>query len=215
MKTKIIGVSGSPRKVGNTVECLQEALNACSERCGTELITLADLEIADCDGCNRCKKEGTRKVPCPPHDDDMTELYHKLASADGFIFASPVYYGSVTGIMKLFMDRFMPFYAEEGSRSEVKGALQFKPAGAIAVGGGRNDGMEAVLETLHRFFLYNDMIVVGTAGYPSSASNLGGTIHSDDKPHALERDIIGRNTLRAMGSKVALIAEKLAEKKDQ
>lgn len=210
---KIVGVSGSPRKSGNTGECLQEALRACSEVCSTELITLANLKIAECDGCSRCKKEGTKRLPCPPHDDDMTGLYHTLASADGFIFASPVYYGSVTGIMKVFMDRFIPFYADEGSRSELKGALRFKPAGAIAIGGGRNDGIEAVLETLHRFFLFNDMIVVGTAGYPSSASDLGGTIHSDDKPDALTRDIIGRNTLRALGNKVSLIAEKLAEKR--
>jgi multimeric flavodoxin WrbA len=144
----------------------------------------------------------------------MTELYHKLATGDGFIFASPVYYGSVTGIMKLFMDRFIPFYADDESRSELKGALRLKPAGAIAVGGGRNDGIEAVLETLHRFFLFNDMVVVGTAGYPGSASNLGGTIHSDDKPHALARDLVGRNTLRALGSKVSLIADKLAEKRN-
>jgi multimeric flavodoxin WrbA len=79
------------------------------------------------------------------------------------------------------------------------------------VGGGRNDGIEAVLFTFHRFFLYNDMIVVGTTGYPGAASNLGGTIHSDSKPDALARDPYGRNTLRALGNKVSLIAEKLSE----
>jgi len=208
---KIVGVSGSPRKGGNTDRSLQEALRACTETCSTELISLANLKIAECNGCDHCKKEGTRKLPCPPHDDDMTKLYGELASADGFIFASPVYYGSVTGIMKIFMDRFIPFYDDLESRSELKGALQFKPAGAIAVGGGRNDGIEAVLYTFYRFFLYNDMVIVGTAGYPSSASNLGGTIFSDSKPDALARDASGRNTLRALGNKVSLIAEKLAE----
>jgi len=207
---KILGVSGSPRKGGNTDQCLQEALRACSQVCSTELVSLANLEIAECDGCDRCKKEGTKELPCPAHDDDMTALYRKLASADAFIFASPAYYGSVTGIMKLFMDRFIPFYDDVESRSELRGALRFKPAGAVAVGGARNDGIEAVLYTFHRFFLYNDMVVVGTAGYANSASNLGGTIHSDDKPDALARDVSGRNTLRALGNKVSLIAEKLA-----
>ena len=209
---KIVGVSGSPRKGGNTDNCLQEALRACSETCSIQLISLANLKIADCDGCDRCKKEGTKMLPCPPHDDDMTELYGELASADGFIFASPVYYGSVTGIMKIFMDRFIPFSDDVESSSELKGVLRFKPAGAIAVGGGRNDGIEAVLYTFHRFFLYNDMIVVGTAGYPSSASNLGGTIYSGSKPDALERDTCGRNSLRALGEKVSLIAEKLVKR---
>jgi len=210
---KIVGVSGSPRRGGNTDSCLQEALRACSEACSTELISLAKLKISECDGCDRCKREGTRKLPCPPHNDDMTLLYGQMASADGFIFASPVYYGSVTGIMKIFMDRFIPFYDDAESRSELKGVLRLKPAGAIAVGGGRNDGIEAVLYALHRFFLYNDMVVVGTAGYPSSASNLGGTVFSDSKPDALAHDTHGRNTLRALGKKVSLIAEKLAERR--
>jgi multimeric flavodoxin WrbA len=167
------------------------------------------MKIAECNACYRCKKEGTKELPCPAHDDDMTRLYAKLASADGFLFASPVYYGSVTGIMKVFMDRFLPFYDDSDSESELKGALRFKPAGAIAVGGGRNDGIEATLYTLHRFFLFNDMIVVGTAGYPNSASNLGGTVVSDSKPDALTRDPLGKNTLRALGIKVSLTAERL------
>jgi multimeric flavodoxin WrbA len=210
---EIFGVSGSPRRDGNTDQCLQEALQACSRRCRTQLVSLANLKIAECNGCNRCKKEGTRKLPCPAHDDDMTPLYERLGSADGFLFASPVYYGSVTGIMKLFMDRFLPFYDESGSRSELKGALRFKPAGAIAVGGGRNDGIEAVLYTLHRFFLFNDMLVVGTAGYADSGSNLGGTVFSDDRPDALARDALGKNTLRALGNKVSLAAERLANQR--
>ena len=207
---EILGVSGSPRKGGNTDQCLQEALRACSRNCRTELVNLANLKIAECNACYRCKKEGTRELPCPAHDDDMTPLYTKLSSADGFLFASPVYYGSVTGIMKVFMDRFLPFYDESGSRSELKGALRFKPAGAIAVGGGRNDGIEATLFALHRFFLFNDMLVVGTAGYSDSASNLGGTVCSDSKPDALARDALGKNTLTALGNKVSLMAERLA-----
>ena len=208
---RIVGISGSPRKGGNTEQCLQEALSACSG-CETELIRLAGLEIAECDGCDRCKKEGTRELPCPAHDDDMTSLYGKLASADGFLFASPVYYGSVSGIMKTFMDRFIPFYNDAESSCEVKAALRFKPAGAIAVGGGRNDGMESVLFTFHRFFLYNDMIIIGTAGTSDSASNLGGVVLSDSQPGALARDTLGRNTLRALGGKVSLIVERLTAK---
>ena len=149
-------------------------------------------------------------LPCPAHDDDMTPPYEKIASAQGFLFASPVYYGSVTGIMKTFMDRFIPFYDDAESASELKAAIRFRPAGGIAVGGGRNDGIEAVLFTFYRFFLYNDMIVVGTAGSAGSSSNLGGAVYSESKPDALLRDPIGRATLRALGSKVALIADKLA-----
>jgi len=53
------------------------------------------------------------------------------------------------------------------------------------------------------------MLVVGTAGYPDSASNLGGAIFSDSKPDALARDALGKNTLTGLGNKVSLIAERL------
>jgi multimeric flavodoxin WrbA len=89
--------------------------------------------------------------------------------------------------------------------------LRLKPGGAIAVGGARNDGIEAVLYTFHRFFLYNDMIVVGTAGYSDSASNLGGAVFSCDKPDAIKEDSLGRGSLHAIGGKVALLAERLAK----
>jgi multimeric flavodoxin WrbA len=173
------------------------------------MISLAGLEIAECDGCNRCKEGGTRELPCPVHDDDMTPLYGKLALADGFVFASPVYFGSVSGIMKIFMDRFIPFFNDTGSTSELKAALRFKPAGAIAIGGARNDGIEAVLYTFHRFFLYNDMLIVGTAGTSGSASNLGGTVVSDSKPDALARDTLGKNALAVLGDKISTIVERL------
>jgi hypothetical protein len=53
------------------------------------------------------------------------------------------------------------------------------------------------------------MLVVGTAGYSDSASNLGGTIFSDSKPDGLARDALGKNTITALGSKVSLMAERL------
>lgn len=211
LSIKIVGVSGSPRKGGNTDLCLQQALDSCSNSCATELISLASLEIAECDGCERCRRVGTASLPCPAYDDDMTPLYSRIASADAFIFASPVYYGSVSGILKIFMDRFMPFYDDSESKSPLRGALRLKPAGAIAVGGGRNDGIEAVIQTLHKFFLYNDMIIVSTTGHPGVPTNFGGTVVTDGKPNAAIRDELGRNSLRVLGRKVSHYAEQFAQ----
>ncbi len=137
--------------------------------------------------------------------DYATLLYGKLPSEDGFILGSPVHYDTFIGIMKTFMDRFLPFHDDPESESELRCALRLKPAGAIALRGTRNNGIEFIPSTFYRFFLYNDMVAVGTAGYPGTASNLGGTVHSDSRPDAATRDTYGRNSLRAVGIKVSSI----------
>lgn len=170
---------------------------------------MANLKIVDCNGCYLCMSRGTWKRPCPSFDDDMTPLYAKIASADGYIFASPVYYGSVTGLMKCFMDRFLPFHDAPGSKSELRGALKFKPAGTIAVGEKRNDGIESVLATLFRFFLYNGMLVTGASGGLGAASDLGGAFVTGDKPDVLGRDELGVNTVRVLAENLSSMAEVL------
>lgn len=211
---KILGVAGSPRKESNTEKCVREALRVARSVASveTELITLAGLKIMACDGCFRCTENPTQH-PCISFNDDMTPLYRKLASADGFIFASPTYFGTVPGHMKNFMDRFIPLFDSPDSKSTLKGSLKFKPAGAISLAGWRNDGIEAVLATLCRFFLINNMIVVGTAGASNISSNLGAAVVTGDKADVLSRDSLGLNGIQAVGRKVAIVAKMLKKGK--
>jgi len=213
--TRILGVCGTQRKDSNCERCLAEALKAGSAVGGveTELVSLSGLHINHCDGCRRCHYKGTKRRPCPSYDDDMTPLYAKIAESDGFIFVSPVYFGSVSSTMKVFMDRTLPFtngYYCPDTDVEFKETLRFRPAGGIAVGGSRNDGIETTLSTFYRFFLYHDMVAVGAQVVGNvSASALGGTIFSDEKPDALKRDNIGASTIQATGRKVAILAKTL------
>ena len=43
-------------------------------------------------------------------DDDMTEIRKAIQEADILIFASPLYWGSATGLMKTFIDRLFFYY---------------------------------------------------------------------------------------------------------
>lgn len=222
MTVKILGVCGSPRVDSNSERCTVEALNAACTigDVETELITLANLQIKHCNGCYRCRSEATREYPCPEFDDGMTALYQKMSSADGFIFTSPVYYADVTSLMKAFFDRLVPFntgfYNPDGE-AEFKETLRFKPAGAISVGAGRNDGIEAVIYSLHRFFLYHDMIAVGSQyvrhkDIPSDIlhiSGLGGTFYTHQRPNAVEWDAGGMRTVKILGKKVAVMTKVL------
>ena len=98
---KAIGIVGSPRKNGNTEFITAHALSAIEEEgVGTELITLAGLDIRGCTACMACQKEET----CPI-DDDLLPIYAKMKVADAIILASPVYYGSATALLKGLMER--------------------------------------------------------------------------------------------------------------
>ena len=44
------------------------------------------------------------------HNDGMNELAEKLLKADVLVFATPVYFYSMSGQLKVFIDRLTPYY---------------------------------------------------------------------------------------------------------
>ena len=99
---KVLIVNGSPRKNGNSsVLAEQVAEGARSLGAEVEAVTLHDLDIRPCDGCDICRTPGN---DCHI-DDDMRALYPRVREADALVLAGPVYYFTVTAQTKLFMDR--------------------------------------------------------------------------------------------------------------
>ena len=98
---KILGISGSPRKRGNTEILLRQALEAATEAgASVELLRAADYRIKPCDGCWGCQETGHCHI-----DDDMQPIYVKMLEASGIIFATPVYWFGMTGLLKVLIDR--------------------------------------------------------------------------------------------------------------
>ena len=98
---KILGLSCSPRKNGNTEILLGEALLGASQKgAEVELYSLAGKNIGPCDGCRACGEKGICKIK-----DDMQEVYVKLLEADGIIFGTPVYFYNMTAQAKAVIDR--------------------------------------------------------------------------------------------------------------
>jgi len=110
---KIIAISGSSRdkKTNMMIEL------ALKEQSNFEIIKLKDLEIKPCTNCKSCHQ--TYKCVI---NDQMQDLYPKLVEADLIILASPTYFDNVSGIMKNFMDRCLPFYFS-GQLAQEKVAL--------------------------------------------------------------------------------------------
>jgi multimeric flavodoxin WrbA len=98
---KILGISGSARKDGNTVAMLKESLKAAkAEGAEVELFSVAGKEIKGCEGCWSCTKTGKCKIK-----DDVTVLFEKMIAADGIIFGTPVYFYGMTSQAKAIIDR--------------------------------------------------------------------------------------------------------------
>ena len=103
---KAIGVNGSPRKKWNTAILLEKALKgAGSQGAKTELFHLYDLNYKDCISCFACKKKTGKSYGKCAVRDGLTPVLRKVNAADVIILGSPIYFGSVTGEMRSFMER--------------------------------------------------------------------------------------------------------------
>jgi multimeric flavodoxin WrbA len=144
---RLLGIACSPRKNGNTEILVKEALKATTEdRWETDLFLMSEKEVAPCDACGACFKTGACII-----QDDMQELYKLMDQADGIIFGSPVYFGSVSAQAKAIMDRT---FALLGKRS-----LKDKVAGAIVAT--RRVGAVQARSLIYSFFIAHGMIVAG------------------------------------------------------
>ncbi len=110
---KAIGINGSPRKKWNTATLLQKALEgAASQGAETEMFHLYDLNYRGCASCFACKTIGGKSYGRCAMKDDLTPILTKADGADIIILASPMYFGSVTGEMRSFMERLAyPYFA--------------------------------------------------------------------------------------------------------
>ena len=141
---KIVGILGSPRKGGNTEVLLDVALEE-AQKNGVVIdkISLKDKSIAPCDGCLGCIKTGECVI-----EDDGQEVYKKMLEAEGIIWATPVYFWSMTSHTKTLMDRTYAL-------GFPKLRLANKVGGLITVAGGR--GCMSTANIFNMYFNYNHM----------------------------------------------------------
>jgi multimeric flavodoxin WrbA len=105
---KIMAFNGSPRKKWNTATLLKKALEgAASQGAKTELFHLYDLNFKGCISCFACKTKGGKSYGRCAVKDDLTPIFRKIEKADAVILGSPIYFGSVSGEMRSFMERLL------------------------------------------------------------------------------------------------------------
>ena len=144
---KVLLVNGGPHKNGCTYTALCEIARGLEEQgVESEIYFIENAPLRDCIGCLSCKKSGICVF-----DDCVNEFTAKAAKADGFVFASPVYYAHPTGKLLSFMDR--AFYS--GARH-----FAFKPAAAIF--SARRAGSVASMDVVNKYFSIASMPIVSS-----------------------------------------------------
>jgi len=96
---KALGISGSPRKNGNTEVLVHHALIPFTKAgWETREILLSEKQIGGCTGCESCVSTSICII-----EDDMLQVYRDMISADVIIIGSPVYFRNVTSQLKALL----------------------------------------------------------------------------------------------------------------
>jgi len=157
---KILGIMGSSRKGGNTDTLLDVALTEAKKNGAVvSKISLGRKNIAPCNGCDKCTSTGK----CVTKD-DMQDIYTQMLASDGIIWATPVYFWSMTGQTKTVMDRTYALLFP-------KLQLANKVGGLISVAGNR--GCLNTANVFHMYFSYNHMFFAESAqGYATEKGDI-------------------------------------------
>jgi multimeric flavodoxin WrbA len=108
-RAKILGLSGSPRRGGNTDILLEEMLKGAeAQGAKTEKIIISQLSVTPCIECHGCDEDGVCVLK-----DDMEEVYPKFLEADWIILASPIFFYGVTGWTKALIDRVQSLWVRK------------------------------------------------------------------------------------------------------
>jgi multimeric flavodoxin WrbA len=164
---KALGISGSPRKDGNSMLVTAHTLKAMAdEGIETELLSLAGLTIRPCIACMSCLK-GERCVL----EDDLMPIYWKMKEADCIILATPVYFGSATALIKGLMERTA--YVIRNNGGSYKGRV-----GAPLVVG-RRGGLTFTMAQMTCWFQTMEFYLSGVAHWSISVGNDRGAVAGD------------------------------------
>lgn len=187
---KVIGISGSGRKNGNTAILIQTVFRELEkENIETELIQLFNKEIKSCKGCFACR--GNKR--CIIKDDDFDECFNKILEADGIVLGSPVYSADVSAKMKAFLERSGVIIASN------PGLIKHK-VGASVVAVRRGGGMTTV-DTLNHFLLNKEVLLVGSTYWNMVYGKDVGDVLKDEE---------GMENMKNLGQNMAWLIKKIS-----
>ena len=107
MSKKVLVISASYRTPSNSDQLADAFIEGVTAAGGSTVkLNLRDRVIKPCLGCDCCYAVG---APCVQRD-FMAEIYPELERAELVAFATPLYYFTFPGQLKLVIDRFYALY---------------------------------------------------------------------------------------------------------
>ena len=102
MSKKIVVITGSPRKNGNSFAMTEAFIKAAEEKGHT--VTRFDAAMKKVGGCHACETCYSTGKACT-FDDDFNTIAPAILEADAIVFTMPVYWYSIPAQIKGVIDR--------------------------------------------------------------------------------------------------------------
>ena len=181
---KVLLFNGSPHKNGCTYTALEEISKTLTEEgIESEIYQIGIKSLTPCRGCFACAKIGR----CVINDDDVNNFVEKCKEFDGFVFGSPVHYGSADGGITAFLDR--AFFVNFTGGKKV---FEHKPGAAIV--SARRAGTTAALDQLNKYFAITEM--------PMISGRYWNMVHGHT-PDDVKQDLEGMQNMRILARNMA------------
>ncbi|MBE6107581.1 MAG: flavodoxin family protein [Erysipelotrichaceae bacterium] len=176
---KVLLLNGGPHPQGCVATALEEIARVLKvEGIDSEIVWIGNRPIGGCIACGICREKGKCFL-----EDGVNEFVEKAKESDGFVFGSPVHYGSASGAITSFLDR--AFYS---------GSIHFRGKPGASVVSCRRGGNTAAFDQLNKYFTINQMPVV--------SSQYWNQVHGNTRIEVLQ-DLEGMQTMRTLGHNMA------------
>ncbi len=152
--SKALIVVGSRREGNcyNLANKIKESLK--QERIVCKVITPGNQKIYLCTGCMDCDETGVCDF-----NDDMQDNIKKVLESDVIIFITPTRWNTISGDLKIFMDRLNPLYTKESLKDKKmisisigsKGKEDYSTDGAISALGSFADSSKMKVILTYQF----------------------------------------------------------------
>jgi len=189
---KILFINGSPNENGCVSTAMDEVIGVLRDSgIETEKLWLGKKAMADCMACMQCQQKGRCVI-----EDQVNEVAAQIDDIAGIVVGSPVYYGGPNGRITSFLDRL--FF----SVPDVK----FNGKLGASIVSCRRGGATAAFERLNKYFLIENMHVVG--------SQYWNQVHGGSAED-VKKDAEGLQTMRTLGRNIAWLLKAIENgKKD-
>jgi arsenate reductase len=145
----VLGISGSPRKGGNS-DTLLDAFLEGGRGLGAEIEKIApsSMSIRPCIECRTCERTGYCAI-----DDDMQQVYGLMRRADVIAVSSPIFFYSVTAWLKAVIDRTQCLWARRHLFKLTDPGAPWRKGVFLSVGATRGEKLfEGAALTMKYFF---------------------------------------------------------------